>query len=161
MTSKIRSPREITRINIKYELRMINVGTDVKSEHLKEKKKKKISEKRDDFIGSIYTDSILLHVRNLYYFFYSKKGAKAKDFLLHKWMPTKFNKIDNKLIDDISIYRSHISKSRKMGDGKPKWERIIEKMRDEISKVYEEFREQLSHKELENWPEWETLTKIL
>ena len=70
------------------------------------------------------------------------------------------NKINEDLITDINNYRSHISNARKMGEGKPIWEKIIETMREEIADVYEEFREQLSEEELKNWPEWVTLIKI-
>ena len=161
MTSKAISQRQRTRLNVKYEIKIFNLAVELKLAHLKNKKKKNVRDKRDDFVGSIYNDSILLHVRNLYKFFNSNNGAKAKDYLHRKWEgPTKFNKINEDLITDINNYRSHISNARKIGEGKPIWEKIIETMREEIADVYEEFREQLSEEELKNWPEWVTLIKI-
>lgn len=160
MKDKVRLPREIARRNVKYEIKMFNFAVDIKLEHLDKKKHKKIRDKKDDFLGSIYTDSILLHVRNLFKFFNSEDGAKAKDYLNNNWKPTKFKTIDKCIITKINLYRSHISKKRKIGTGKPIWEKLIEDMRYDIAEVYEEFREQLSAKELKNWPIWETLIKI-
>lgn len=160
MTSKTISQYQITRLNVKYEIKIFNLAVELKLVHLKNKKKKNMRDKKDDFVGSIYNDSILLHVRNLYKFFNSENGAKAKDYLHYKWKPTKFNKINKDLITDINNYRSHIFNSRKMGEGKPIWEKIIKTMRDEIADVYKEFREQLLDEEFKKWPEWVTLIKI-
>jgi len=157
MKTKVRSPREIARINVKYELRILNFAVDKKLEHLNNKRQNKRRDKKDDFIGSVYNDSILLHVRNLFNFFYSEEGVKARDYLNNKWKPTKFKTINKSIITKINIYRSHLSKSREMGTAKPIWERKIPKMRDEISEVYEEFREQLSLNEQPKWPKWEDL----
>ena len=153
MTRKNRSDQEkkLGRRNVKYELQMLNAGVEAKVKHLCIPK-----EKRDAFIGSAFTDSILLHVRNLFDFFKhpsAKDYVRAKDFLQNKpWIPTKFKKIDNRLIKEINIYRSHISYSRKMGVEKPKWKvEELQEMRDEIFEVYEEFVAKLPALERPNW----------
>ena len=160
MPSKNLSQREISRRNVKYEIQIFNLGVELKLAHLENKGKKAVRNRKDDFIGSIYTDSILLHVRNLYKFFKSENGAQANDYLHIKWKPTKFNKINKNLIADINNYRSHISKTRKMGKGRPIWEEIIEDLRNEIAEVYAEFRRNLSDREIEHWPEWKELIEI-
>lgn len=147
MKNKKRSEQEIktARLNVKYELKMLNASVEAKLNHLSLAK-----EEKNKFIGSIYLDSILLHFRNLYDFFCSKNYVMAKYFLQNKsWMPTKFKLYNKKLIDEINVYRSHITYARKMGEEKPKWE--IETIRNEIIKVYKEFLDQLNPDERDKW----------
>jgi len=150
MTRKIRSDQEkkLARGFVKYELKMLNAGVEAKLKHLRLSK-----ENRDRFIGSVYTDSILLHVRNLYEFLiYTpyKDSIRAIDFLKNKsWESSELNLVNKALIEVINKYRSHPSYSRKMGEEKPKWK--IKEMRDEINAAYQEFIEELPVPERSHW----------
>lgn len=150
MMRKNRSEQEkkLARRYVKYELRMLNAAVEAKLKHLSLD-----SKKRDKYIGSIYLDSILLHVRNLFEFLNRKPKddyIRAMDFLDNKsWKPTKFKTINHVLITKIETYRSHLSYLRKIGEEMPKWK--IKKMRDEIFEVFKEFVDQLPISERTNW----------
>jgi hypothetical protein len=133
---------------VKYELKMLNAGVEAKLKHLRLPNRK-----RNKYIGSIYLDSILLHIRNLFEFLNRKSKddyIRAIDFFDNtSWKPTKFKIINHKLIKEIEIYRSHLSFNRMIADKKPKWE--LKRMRDEIFEVFNEFVSQLPISERANW----------
>lgn len=144
---------EIARSSVLYELRMLISSTNTYFDR---------SRSRDDpHIGSAFTDSILMHVRNLFVFLTYKPSSKddivtghfVKDVNGNPWSSSKLTFIES-CKDDINKYRSHLTYSRKMGKAKPEWNR--KRMHDEIIDAFREFFELLPNSE---WLYWKEIIK--
>jgi hypothetical protein len=106
---------------------------------------------------SIFTDSLLLHVRSLYAFFTghgSRRGdILAKHFVKNAdgspWSPNGLSFV-NSCIDDICKFRSHLTYSRQTRERK--WRASdVARMRDEIDATFQEFVSLLPKSDRSRW----------
>ena len=138
--------REKARDHIYYELRMLETAVNAYFDPLRSRE--------NPHIGSAFTDSILLHVRNLYEFFCGNPSENddivAAHFIANKddttWATSKLGCISSNM-KDINKFRSHITYTRTKY--RMDWPR--REMRDEIFNTYNEFLEKLSSDERPKW----------
>jgi len=139
---------ELARSFVVYELRMLFASVDAYFDPKRSRE--------NACIGSAFTDSILLHVRNLYDFL-TGEPKKLDDIIAEHfvnrgydspWKSSKLTYLESRM-NDINKYRSHLTYSRRMGNDKPKFD--TKKMRNVIAEAFQEFIEVLSNSERLQW----------
>lgn len=134
------------RKHVLYELRMLHAAASAYLDSAHSRK--------DPQIGSAFTDSLLLHARNLYKFLTGMPGYNDDMVAGHfvskndgtPWTSSKL-KLVRSCMSDINKFRSHLTYSR-VGPGRD-WPRP--EIRDEIVDAFHEFIALLPDSEQEHW----------
>jgi hypothetical protein len=149
MATRNKEYRDSVQRHVLWEMDVFLAATDLRLDHTQWRHHK--------YLYSIYTDSLLIHARNLYHFFSGNKTRKgdivAADLVTDAdgtpWKTSGLSFLRS-CVDDISKFRGHLTSIRNERDRR--WsDSVVRRIRSEIEAAWLEFVMLIPESERKQW----------